>query len=136
MVGRRSAGPAARRSDIAVTAGQASLRNWPAVVRVWTTAGRVLTELVIGAGAGLCPARRAPHLAPIEALAAPCGDPYWNAGPLHFDYGLTETPAREHSVERRRQVIQALRDVRLEPHSSVGEPHFELVAHFGDQMLP
>jgi putative ABC transport system permease protein len=56
---------------VAVTAGYAALRDWPAVVPPIALAGGLAATLVIGAVAGLYPALRAARLAPTEALTAP-----------------------------------------------------------------
>jgi putative ABC transport system permease protein len=56
---------------VAITTGYAAYQDWPAVVPFWATAGGVLATLVIGACAGLYPARRAARLSPTDALAAP-----------------------------------------------------------------
>jgi putative ABC transport system permease protein len=56
---------------IAVTAGYATLRAWPAVLPAWATGGGIGATLVIGAIAGLYPAIRASRLSPTEALAVP-----------------------------------------------------------------
>jgi len=49
-------------------AGYAACQHWPAVVRLWATLGGILATLVIGACAGIYPARRAARMPPTEAL--------------------------------------------------------------------
>jgi putative ABC transport system permease protein len=56
---------------IAVTAGYAAYQHWPAVVPPWATLGGLLATLVIGACAGIYPARRAARMPPTDALTAP-----------------------------------------------------------------
>jgi len=53
-----------------VTAGYATLQNWPTVVPSWVIAGGITAALIIGGIAGLYPAIRAARVAPTEALAA------------------------------------------------------------------
>lgn len=54
---------------LSVTLGYAAYRDWPLVLPVPALVGGVLTAVLIGAVAGLYPARRAARLAPTEALA-------------------------------------------------------------------
>lgn len=54
---------------VAVTAGYAASRQWPAVVPVPALLGGVVVAMVVGAVAGAYPAMRAARLAPTEALA-------------------------------------------------------------------
>jgi putative ABC transport system permease protein len=56
---------------VAVTAGYAATRSWPAVVPPWVTAGGLAATLLIGALAGLYPATRAARVSPTEALSSP-----------------------------------------------------------------
>ena len=53
-----------------VTAGYATLQDWPTVVPSWVIAGGITAALIIGGIAGLYPAIRAARVAPTEALAA------------------------------------------------------------------
>jgi putative ABC transport system permease protein len=54
---------------VAVTTAYATVRDWPAVVPAWATAGALGATLMIGAAAGLYPAIRAARLSPTTALA-------------------------------------------------------------------
>jgi putative ABC transport system permease protein len=54
---------------LAVTLAYAEYRDWPPVLPVPALVGGVLSAVLIGAVAGLYPARRAARLAPTEALA-------------------------------------------------------------------
>jgi len=54
---------------LAVTLSYAVYRDWPLVLPGVALAGGVATAVVVGAVAGLYPARRAARLAPTEALA-------------------------------------------------------------------
>lgn len=53
---------------LSVTLGYASYRDWPLVLPVPALVGGVLVSVLVGAMAGLYPARRAARLAPTEAL--------------------------------------------------------------------
>ena len=54
---------------LAVTLAYALYRDWPTVLPTQALAGGVLAAVVVGAVAGLYPARRAARLAPTQALA-------------------------------------------------------------------
>jgi len=54
---------------LSVTLGYANYRDWPLVLPVPALVGGVLAAVLIGAVAGLYPARRAARLSPTEALA-------------------------------------------------------------------
>ena len=56
---------------VAVTWAYASVRDWPAVVPAWASAGGLAATFLVGTVAGLYPAIRASRLAPTEALATP-----------------------------------------------------------------
>jgi len=56
---------------IAVTAGYAVYKGWPATVPAWASGGGLAATVLIGGLAGLYPAIRAARLSPTEALAAP-----------------------------------------------------------------
>ncbi|MGV9302086.1 ABC transporter permease [Nonomuraea sp. NPDC003727] len=56
-------------AGVAVTAGYAATRTWPAVVPGWASGGGLAATLLIGVVAGLYPAIRAARLAPTQALA-------------------------------------------------------------------
>ena len=53
-----------------VTAGYATLQDWPTVIPSWVMAGGITATLIIGGVAGLYPAIRAARVPPTEALAA------------------------------------------------------------------
>ncbi|WP_376810823.1 ABC transporter permease [Catellatospora aurea] len=53
-----------------VTAGYATLQNWPPVVPGWAAGAGLLATIVVGGIAGLYPAIRAARLSPTEALAS------------------------------------------------------------------
>jgi len=54
---------------LAVTLGYAFYRDWPSVLPTQALVGGVLAAVVVGAVAGLYPARRAARLAPTQALS-------------------------------------------------------------------
>jgi putative ABC transport system permease protein len=54
---------------VCVTWAYAAIRDWPAVVPAWASAGGIAATLLVGAAAGLYPAVRASRLSPTEALA-------------------------------------------------------------------